>query len=236
MTRYFTIPLIDFEGGHSNCKKAWEDAKHLGIRLPDGLWDKAWNSLGTPISDSTEEKHRRKHLHQGINVRNRHIGLADQSCRLNCGHADESMMHLNACPRAMPFWDKLHKDGPGMPEYTWFDTLMGLQKRGPQIGTDDESPVQPTHALHAPQQGAGGAGRRGGGAGGAEEAHVVQRRRGRCRGGARGAEEAREVQRRRGRCRGGAGGAEEAREVQRGCGQRGRGQRGRGQRRPRGGA
>ena len=76
----------------------------------------SWDSLGTPISDSTEEKHWRKHLRRGTYVRNRDPGLADQSCRLNCGHMDESMMHLAACLRAKSFWDRV---------FTFSRTVLG---------------------------------------------------------------------------------------------------------------
>ena len=66
---------------------------------------KVFASLGTPLSDATEERHYRKLLHRGTFVRNRDKDAPDHSCRL-CGCSEETIMHLFKCRRTMPLWAK----------------------------------------------------------------------------------------------------------------------------------
>ena len=61
-------------------------------------------SLGTPLSDATEERNWRKMLHRAINVRNRNPKAKTHKCRLNCG-AEESMLHLTRCRNIRIYWN-----------------------------------------------------------------------------------------------------------------------------------
>ena len=85
-----------------NCEKNWQS------RLPtfDIPFQKIWPSLGTPLSDATEEKQWRKLLHRGLNVRNRHstASVAQRKCRRGCD-AEESMLHVARCTKATLYWD-----------------------------------------------------------------------------------------------------------------------------------
>ena len=88
-----------------NCENAW--ATRLSPQtIP---WKKVWASIGTPLSDPTEEKAWRKLLHRAINARNRHPNSPDKTCRLQCGCADESMLHLIECCHARPMWEECAK-------------------------------------------------------------------------------------------------------------------------------
>jgi hypothetical protein len=83
----------------------------LGATYP---FDKVFASMGTPLSDATEEKHWRKLVQRAINVRNRfpiygppalarngiQIG---HECRL-CGSHTESMLGLFQCTQTSPYW------------------------------------------------------------------------------------------------------------------------------------
>ena len=83
-----------------NCEANW--AQRLpGPPIP---WKQVWNSLGTPLSDPTEEKAWRKLLHRAINAKNRHPNDPDHSCRLLCGEKNESMLHMIECRHARPLW------------------------------------------------------------------------------------------------------------------------------------
>ena len=50
-----------------NCEANWQSR----IRGPPIPWEKIWPTLGTPLSDATEERNWRKLLHRAIFVRNR---------------------------------------------------------------------------------------------------------------------------------------------------------------------
>ena len=65
-------------------------------------WKAVWHSIGTPLSDPTEEKAWRKFLHRAINAKNRHPSAPDHDCRFKCGCKDESMIHLLKCPAVKP--------------------------------------------------------------------------------------------------------------------------------------
>ena len=71
ITKHFTTPHI--RGLRPNCEIEWANSDPKHHRLPHVRvpWDKVWESLGTPISDATEERHWRKLLHRGTFVRNK---------------------------------------------------------------------------------------------------------------------------------------------------------------------
>ena len=55
-----------------------------------------WPTLGTPLSDATEEKNWRKMLHRGIFTRNRdpaNVEAGEHWCRMEL-KCEESMLHL----------------------------------------------------------------------------------------------------------------------------------------------
>ena len=110
ITQHLTCQLVDPNSGTTvedlrpNCEQNWYSKIHQHIsphiRIP---WMRIWRSLGTPLSDPTEEKAARKLLHRAWNAKNRHPKEPDHSCRLGCG-ATESMLHMITCPRARPLW------------------------------------------------------------------------------------------------------------------------------------
>ena len=84
-----------------NCEANWK------TRIPYPLdWKGIWASLGTPLSDATEERTWRKLLHRAIYVRNRDPTLPSDKCRLRCGFV-ESQLHLARCTRITAFWSSL---------------------------------------------------------------------------------------------------------------------------------
>ena len=103
LTFHFTQPLIG--GKRPNCEAAWNERCGLRSPIPFHL---VWPSLGTPLSDATEENAWRKLLHRGIFVRNRDPHLPSHNCRLGCGRI-ESMRHTVNCPKMKPFWDAIFK-------------------------------------------------------------------------------------------------------------------------------
>ena len=76
-----------------NCEKNWKVALDKHLRRPYHIqfkWSDIWGSLGTPLSDPTEEKAWRRLLHRGIDAKNRHSKSRtnpnpDHTCRLKCG-------------------------------------------------------------------------------------------------------------------------------------------------------
>ena len=87
LTKLFTHHAIETK--RPNCEANWQKR----IRGPPIPWDLIWPSLGTPLSDATEERNWRKLLHRAIFVRNRDPKVS-HDCRLKCGCKDESMLHL----------------------------------------------------------------------------------------------------------------------------------------------
>ena len=85
---------------HPNCEAAWNE--RIGRELP---WKKIWESLGTELSDATEESRWFKNLHRATFVRNRK-DVDDQSCRLKCGEI-ENMLHLTSCDVIRRHWDNI---------------------------------------------------------------------------------------------------------------------------------
>ena len=85
-----------------NCEANWTSRWYRPI---DSLnWMSVWQSLGTPLSDPTEEKTWRRLLHRAIDAKNRHNDLPDHDCRLLCGEPNESMLHMLRCPHVRPYW------------------------------------------------------------------------------------------------------------------------------------
>ena len=80
----------------------------IGRPLP---WKDIWLSVGTELSDPTEENRWFKWLHRGIWVRNRQDlekmpEGATTLCRLGCG-CEESQLHLAQCVKLRPFWQSI---------------------------------------------------------------------------------------------------------------------------------
>ena len=83
-----------------NCEAAWN--LRMGRILP---WPEIWDSLGTELSDATEESRWFRNLHRATFVRNRQSETS-QICRLDCNQG-ESMLHLANCLKIRPFWDAI---------------------------------------------------------------------------------------------------------------------------------
>ena len=80
-------------------------------------WPLVWESLGTPISDASEEKHWRKLLHRGIFVHNRQRDPNKTVlCRMHgCTHI-ESQLHIVQCNKLKPYWKLV---------FTFIATVLG---------------------------------------------------------------------------------------------------------------
>ena len=93
------LTSIITKGKVPNCVKNWE--QDVGPNIP---FDKVFASMGTPLSDATEERQWRKLVHRATFVRNRKHKQAPQNqCRL-CGRAEETIMHLFRCEKTKPLW------------------------------------------------------------------------------------------------------------------------------------
>ena len=99
MTQYLTMQLVG--DARPNAEANW--AKRVPYPIP---WQKVWSSVGTPLSDPTEEKQWRKLLQRALNTRNRDTRAPSKRCRLGC-ICDESMLHLAQCPHTAPLWSLL---------------------------------------------------------------------------------------------------------------------------------
>ena len=86
-------------GERPSCEELWQ-TQFPGPPIP---WAEIWPSLGTPLSDATEEKHWRKLLHRAIFTHTRDPKVSSK-CRLGCG-ADEHQRHLCECRISRPYWD-----------------------------------------------------------------------------------------------------------------------------------
>ena len=82
-----------------NCEANWQKR----IRGPPIPFKDIWPTLGTPLSDATEERNWRRLLHRALFVRNRDRTAPTHACRLNCGNPNESMLHLIECHLARPY-------------------------------------------------------------------------------------------------------------------------------------
>ena len=88
LTKHYTHHAIDMK--RPNCEANWQSR----IQGPPIPWEKIWPTLGTPLSDATEERNWRKLLHRALFVRNRDPKARSHDCRLKCSCTDESMLHL----------------------------------------------------------------------------------------------------------------------------------------------
>jgi hypothetical protein len=112
MTAYLTRRLVG--NARPNCEAVWD--KHVNYSID---WKAVWKSLGTPLSDPSEEKTWRKLLHRAIFVRNRDPAAPSKSCRLDGCQATESMHHLAQCGVTRPLWNTLLQDFLGsLPNHT----------------------------------------------------------------------------------------------------------------------
>ena len=83
MTRVLTRRIT--EGVRPNCEANWVLAwqRAFGGPMPfQPKWKEIWPSLGTPLSDPSEEKAWRKLLHRAWNAKNRHPKEPDKACTL----------------------------------------------------------------------------------------------------------------------------------------------------------
>ena len=102
LTKLFTHHAVETK--RPNCEANWQSR----IRGPPIPFDKIWPTLGTPLSDATEERNWRKLLHRALFVRNRDPKLLiapSHACRLKCGDPDESMLHMILCMQTKPYWN-----------------------------------------------------------------------------------------------------------------------------------
>ena len=104
-------------GHRPNCEANWQ-LRFPHLEIP---WNEIWKSIGTFLSDATEEKHWRKLLHRGIYVYNRGPPSTtgkkrrrdgqqrrhDTGCRLKCGQ-EESMLHLTKCRNTAQYLSLIH--------------------------------------------------------------------------------------------------------------------------------
>ena len=65
LTKHYTHHAVAMK--RPNCEANWQSR----IRGPPIPWEKIWPTLGTPLSDATEERNWRTLLHRAIFVRNR---------------------------------------------------------------------------------------------------------------------------------------------------------------------
>jgi len=110
MTAYLTKRQIG--DARPNCEAAWN--RHISYSID---WKKVWKSLGTPLSDATEEKTWRKLLHRAIFVRNRNPEAPSKLCRLDHCSCIESMHHLAQCHVTAPLWLKIIAFLNSLPNY-----------------------------------------------------------------------------------------------------------------------
>ena len=94
ITDHLTLSII--EGVRPNCEKAW--SRRISGTI---AWNVIWKSIGTALSDSTEEKQWRKLLHRAIFVRSKDLSAPTCACRLGCPDT-ESMLHLFECRHTKP--------------------------------------------------------------------------------------------------------------------------------------
>ena len=110
ITQHYTEPHI--QNTRPNCEKGWASTDPTEHRLPHITvpWPLVWESLGTPISDASEEKHWRKLLHRGIFVHNRQRDPTKTVlCRMHgCTHI-ESQLHIVQCHKLKPYWNLVFK-------------------------------------------------------------------------------------------------------------------------------
>ena len=106
ITQHFTKLITD--GVRPNCEENWN--ARVTTPLSDKMWMEIWRSIGTPLSDPTEEKNWRHLLHRATDARNRHPNKSHM-CRLQCGEHDESMLHMITCPNRelKAYWNNVNR-------------------------------------------------------------------------------------------------------------------------------
>ena len=102
MTKAHTTAHVGSE--RPTCEKSWEDDGRVGRPLP---WDIIWPSIGTELTDPTEESRWIILLHRGTFARNRKPD-GPQECRFGC-LCTENIVHLLGCTKMRHFWDPVFK-------------------------------------------------------------------------------------------------------------------------------
>ena len=99
-----TVHLTELYVGDDRptCETKWPEKLPPGPRIP---WTKVWASVGTDLSDPTEEADWRKLLHRAWSARNRFPKEPNHTCRLGCGNNDESILHMLQCQQAQQLWN-----------------------------------------------------------------------------------------------------------------------------------
>ena len=92
------------KGHRPSCEVNWQACTHCLPPNPSIPWTQIWASIGTELSDPTEEASWRKLIHRAWSSRNRFPKEPNKSCRLGCGCNDESQLHMIECQRAQPLW------------------------------------------------------------------------------------------------------------------------------------
>ena len=112
ITKLLTLDIID--NARPNCKTNWP------IKLNHPVpFEIVWPTLGTPLSDATEEKVWRKLIQRALYVKSRDPTLADKRCRLGC-QCLETQLHLVKCRVAYLFWLRVRK---------FLEDVMGIQRQ-----------------------------------------------------------------------------------------------------------
>ena len=130
-----------------NCEANWQSR----IRGPPIPWEKIWPTLGTPLSDATEERNWRKLLHCAIFVRNRDPKAPSHDCCLRCGCKDESMLHLIMCIHTRPLWNAVRSFVQvvlGMPYQQYLDRLIIFNEVRPNTLASTEACAFIRHAVN----------------------------------------------------------------------------------------
>ena len=101
-----TAHLTELKVGDArpSCETNWFISKHSLPPQPTVPWPQVWASVGTDLSDPTEEADWRKLLHRAWSARNRFPKEPNHTCRLGCGERSESMLHMVKCQHAIPLW------------------------------------------------------------------------------------------------------------------------------------
>ena len=76
------------KGHRPSCEVNWQACTHCIPPNPSIPWTQIWASIGTELSDPTEEASWRKLIHRAWSSRNRFPKEPNKSCRLGCGCND----------------------------------------------------------------------------------------------------------------------------------------------------
>ena len=105
VTKHLTKKLVG--STRPNCEKNYGLFGRLPFTVPPSVWRRIWRSLGTPLSNATEERIWRKNLHRALDVRNRHKEADTHECRNPLCTMTESQLHLVRCSYYLPFWKEI---------------------------------------------------------------------------------------------------------------------------------